>query len=353
MRNLLALVLLLVLAASGILAADAALIALAPANSSVLIGVNVRELLNSELGREIMGQARLDSPDLKAFIEKAGFDPFHDISEILIAAPAQMGKQKSRGLFMIRGSFDPTRFAELAVDPTLSATTFRGVTVLTKQQAEPMSFACLDRSLMIGGDPESVRSAISRRGSPAGLDVAFVTKAVSLSRTYDIWLSSRISPALLADIPNAPPSAGPQMELIKSIEQASGGLKFGTDLLLAAEIVTKTPKDAESIAAVIRMVAGLAASNGRDAKKAAALLEKLALRTEGNTLSMSLTIPEAELRKSIQASVAAAMQRGATPAAEPAAEPAPEPVPTAPTEIKIYSSPRDMGNVTIPPPKPQ
>lgn len=350
MRIPLALVLLFALAASGALAADPALIALAPADSSVLIGINVRELLTSDFGREIMGQVRLNNPELKQFIQKAGFDPFRDISEVLIAAPAQAGKQKSRGLFIIRGSFDPTRFAELAVDPTLSAITFRGVTILTKKQAEPMSIACLDRSLMVGGDPESVRSAISRRGAPVGLDVAFVAKAVSLSRTYDIWLFSRVSPAMLAaEMPNAPAAAGPQMELIKSIEQASGGFKLGTDLLLAAEITTKTPKDAENIAAVVRMIVGLAASNGRDAKKAAALLEKLALRTDGNTVSLSLTIPEAELRKTLQAS----MQAMTKPAAAPAAEPAPEPVPAAPTEIKIYSSPKDMGTVTIPPPKPQ
>lgn len=332
-------------------AADSTLFQLVPPDSGVIIGLNLDEIRASSFGQSIFSQAQANmGPEMKKFIETTGFDPLRDIDRILIAAPAR--NQKSRGLFLLRGSFDRTRFAELAVQPGTTASAYRGVQVLTmkKQGAEPMSVACFDASLVVGGDPESVRAAILRRDQGAAPNAALAAKVNELGATNDIWMVSRVSPAeLTGEVAAGKIGGNPQMEMLKSIEQVSGGLKFGSDLMLTADVTTRTPAEAQNIAATLRLFIGLAASGNRNAKDAAAILQKLALRAEGNSVKLSFSMPEAEIRKSFEAAMQQALARGARPAGGAAVRVAtPKP---APTGITIYSSPKDMGVVTLPPPK--
>ena len=50
---------------------------------------------------------------------------------------------------------------------------------------------------------------------------------------------------------------------------------------------------------MLRLFIGLAASNNRDAKQAAAILEKLVLRAEGNSVKLSFSIRRRELERLI------------------------------------------------------
>jgi hypothetical protein len=316
------------------------LIRLAPPDSGVLAGINLAQIRASDVGKSLLAKATSESSELKTLLATAGFDPLRDVDEIVIASPAN--SPKARGVFLLGGSFDPTRFAELAVAPGMSAETWHGVQVLTKQQEQPVAMACLNRTLIVGGDPETVRTTLARRNQAPGPRVELAAKAAEMRAAYDIWFVSHVSPAdLTANAPDTHIAANPQLDLMRSIEQASGGLKFGSDFTMAADLTARTPKEAEDIAAALRLFIGLAASNQRDSKQAAAILEKLALATEGNTVKMSFSIPQAELVKSIEAAMERVRQTA------PAA-----PAPPPPTDVKVYSSPKDMGVVTIAPPKP-
>ncbi|HVX66920.1 MAG TPA: hypothetical protein VHA11_09980 [Bryobacteraceae bacterium] len=305
-----------------------------PPDSGVIVGINFDQIRASKFGQALLAKSAAGNPQLKAFIALAGFDPLKDINEIVIAAPAN--RQKAAGLFLLRGSFDPTRFAELAVAPGMSAAAWHGVQVITREQEQPVAMACLDASFILGGDPETVRATIARRAQASGPGAALEARAAAMRAEHDIWFVSSVPPAGLA--------ATPQAGMLGQVEQASGGLKFGEELAITADLTAHTPKDAETMASGLRLFAGLAASN-RNSKQAAAILEKLVLRTEGNSVKLSLAIPEAELEKAFETAVASARQASA-PAAAPAASTA------ASTELKVYSSPKDMGVVTLPPPKP-
>jgi hypothetical protein len=339
-------------------AADPALLSFVPSDSGVVIGLNVAGMRASSLGKTILSQANLDSANLKKLVAAVGFDPLHDLQEVLIAAPARK-QGKGQGLFLLRGAFDPTQFAEVAVQPGMAVETWGGVQILTKKQDGPLSMACLDPSLIIGGDPESVRAAITNHGKGTGPDAELVAKAAALSLANDIWFASRVSPADLAgDVAAGKPGANPQLELMRSIEQASGGLKFGPDLLIRADLVTHTAKDAEGLAAAVRLIIGMAASSSQNSKETAAALQKLKLSTEGKTVKFSISIPEAEIAKAFQASMQNAMRQARTgslgiakpPAANAPARAVVQPKPQ-PAGITVYSSPEDMGVVTLPAPK--
>ncbi len=311
----------------------------------MIIGINLEQIKASSFGKIIL--SKLDNADFKKVVASVGFDPLRDLHEILIAAPA--GKQKSHGLFLLRGAFDPTQFAELTVQPGVTASTYQGVQILTMkgQAQQPMCLARLNGSLIVGGDSESVRAAISRRGEGPGPNAELAAKSAEMSLLYDIWLVSRVSPAdLTGNAPEAKLGGGVQMELLRTVQQASGGIKFGPNMLITADLTTRTPKDAEGIAAMLRLLIGLAASNQHDAK-AAAVLQKIALKADGNSVKLSFSIPEAELAQAVQSAMDGMKQQMKTGSTQAAvAQPKPEP-----TGVTIYSSPKDMGIVTLPAPK--
>jgi hypothetical protein len=321
-------------------AADTSLLDLAPPESGLLVGLSLERIRGTDLGQFLLLQVKPDNAQFKKFVEKAGFDPLRDVDEVLLAAPAK--NQKSRGLLLARGTFDATRFAELAVEPGTSVATYRGVQIVTRkaEQEEPLAMALLGGSLFAGGDPESVRALIERRGRSQNLQPRLAVKATEMALANDIWVVLNASPAEFAGGASGLGS-GPMTDLVQSIEQASVGVKFGADLVVSADIATHTPKDAEGLAAALRLFIGLAASSQRDAKQAGAILEKLKLRAEGNTVKLWLAVPEAEIASSIRA----AMEAAAQPKAE---QPPPPPEPTG---VTIYSSPKDMGVVTLPPPQ--
>ncbi|MGE5646870.1 MAG: hypothetical protein ACM336_13875 [Acidobacteriota bacterium] len=327
-------------------AAESPLLRFAPPGSRVLVGINLRQVKASAIGQAIVSEAsaKMEAGASDKFIAATGIDP-RDIDEVLIASP-----ERSRTVFLMRGSFDPTRFAEMAAGPDMTASMFQGVQILApaRQQQQPMAFACLSNTLIAGGDPAMLRSVIAARDSGPGPGAALEARAAELAAAHDIWFVSITPPVGLAGgIASGKAADNPQMQMLRSIEQASGGVRLGPTLDVAADLTTRTPEDAQNIAAALQLLIGLAAQGNRNSKQAAAILEKLALRAERNTVKLAFSIPEDELKKSVQAAVESARRRAQAATAPRAATPAP----AAPAGVTIYSSPKDMGVVTLPPPK--
>ena len=322
-------------------ATDASLLDLAPPEADLLVGLSLDRIRGTDLGQFLLLQVKPDSPQFRMFVQKAGFDPLHDVDDILLAAPAK--NPKSRGLLLARGTFDATRFAELAAEPDAQVASYRGVQIVTRkgELEEPLATAFLSSSLIAAGDPESVRALIERRGRSQHLQPRLAVKAADMALANDFWVVLSASPAEFSG-GSSGFGSGPMADLVQSIEHASAGVKFGTDLLVSADIAAHTPKDAEGLTAALRLFIGLAASSQRDAKQAGAILEKLKLHAEGNTVKLWLAVPQAEIASSIRAALEAAAHPN------PAEQPPPPPEPTG---VTIYSSPKDMGVVTLPPVK--
>jgi len=84
------------------------------------------------------------------------------------------------------------------------------------------------------------------------------------------------------------------------VQQASGGIKFGQTVQLSAEAITRSPKDASALVDVVKFVAGLIQTNRQGDKTAAqvsTLLDGLQTSAQGNTMTMTLAIPEATLEQ--------------------------------------------------------
>jgi hypothetical protein len=94
-------------------------------------------------------------------------------------------------------------------------------------------------------------------------------------------------------VPDQNVSGVMQGDALRSIEQSSGGIRFGNVIEISGEAVTRSEKDATALADVIRFLTGLVQLNQKDARITgpAKLLQSLDLRTEGNVMKLSLFVP--------------------------------------------------------------
>lgn len=83
-----------------------------PEDSTMLITVNVRQILNSPLvqkiGLDSLRDLLAQSEDVSRILQDLGLDPFQDVDKITVASPG--GNDEDRGLIIVDGRFDPVKF---------------------------------------------------------------------------------------------------------------------------------------------------------------------------------------------------------------------------------------------------
>jgi len=321
-------------------AADPTLINLLIPNARVLFGVNVARIAASPMGKELGAQLQSVPPEVRRVLEQTGFDPTRDLDEILIAATSDT--KNGPALVLARGRFDAAKIASFTASE--KPYTFEGVQILNNPAKDSGAIAILDNNIAIGGDLDQVKAAIRRRNHASTLDPVLAAKVTSLSERYDVWVVSATNMAGVASS-LSDPNLKQMGDMLKSIQQISGGVKLGSDVEVAAELVTHTVKDAAHMADSLRMLTSLITMNQQG--PSAIRPDDLKLTVEANTVRIAIRIKEAELKKAYQMQMAHSGFRASPPAAMAAEKPRP-PVQLG---LVIQSSERDMGTVVVPPAK--
>jgi hypothetical protein len=338
-------------------AADPGLLSLAPPDAKVALGANLSQFMASPLGRFVFSQVQTSDPQLQQFIQATGFDPLHDLQEVLIASS---GVQKeNRGVVLVKGRFDPSRLTAFAQQSGAAIQTYNGVQVMAGKQKTDGWFAFLDSTTVAAGDAQGVQAVIDRRGAPSRLDRKLRARIDTASSMYDFWAVSIAPPAeLAANVPQEQLGGVMQGDVLKGVLETSGGVKFGPDITMAGEALTRSDKDATALTDVARFFIGMAQMSAQKDPKAAAsmaFLQKIQLTTQGNIARLSLTVPETDLESFIQQAQAAAKQQAAAAAKKgalrarpaPGARPSQAPAPQPDGGLVIQSSPKDMGTVVV------
>ena len=341
--------------------ADPALMKLVMPEARVLSGFNISQVLASPLGQFLLSQMPPDTADFQKFITVTGFDPRRDLQEVLIAATGTPS-QKRAGLILVRGSFDTTRALTLAKQHGAGVSYYKGVPILSegakRAPAKPAGhpegwLALLDNSTLALGDAGSVRGAIDRRSTGSTLNAHLVNKVSELSSLYDFWGVS-IIPATewtgTVPVPDEKVSGVMKGDMFRAITETSGGVRFGNDIEFSGEAVTRSEKDATALADIIRFLTGLVQMNAQDPKVAevSKFLQTMELSTNGNTMKVSLRIPEAEVEKLILAAKQQQRTAGVSPGGRRTREARAESAPAERSgDVIIYSSPKDMGTVVV------
>jgi hypothetical protein len=266
----------------------------APAGSEVLIGINVARFLQSDLGKRATAElAKPENAGFRVLLEMAGFNPLHDVDEVL---DAESSKQK---FCLMRGRFDARMLSRLAAAGGMDLVDYHGVQIVTIRggQLDGLARAVVSPSILVGGDEATVREFIDRPGRGVGLAADVAARARELAKANDIWV---LLDAPLSTILPQGANPGHAGRLIDSIERASLGIKFGADVAVWARAVTRTPQDAQTLVSAIGFVSAMVAATQQGNTQLAALLKKLKVEAEGNTTSVSLAMSEPEAEAAIE-----------------------------------------------------
>lgn len=303
--RMIALAALAAFAAGSALAADATLLSLVPADAKIVAGVQVSNAKASPLGHFVL--SRLHPEGQEAFqklMEATGFDPRRDVSEVLLAS--SMPATRDQGIVVVRGVFDPARIQSAATAHGCTTSTVMGVTLYTAGDSSKGALALPDATTAMLGDVESVKAAIGRYRSKAkpGEDLQKQVRAASRDASgaaNDFWFVTLVPLSEIAPKPAPGAPGNPQMNALQSIQQASGGARFTADnVSVAAQLVMRSDKDAQSMADVIRFLTGMLQQHrGKDspASTVAALLNTLTINTSANVTQVALVLPEAQLEQ--------------------------------------------------------
>lgn len=288
---------LLLASASFLMGADPQLLGLIPPQARIVAGVNIAQARATPFGQFVLSRMETESEGLNKFVAITGFDPRRDLREAVFASAGE-GSDSKHGVAILRGSFDTARILAAARADGQNVETYQGVEIASgKGGKNQAGVAFLDSTLAIAGDVTEVRSAIGRRGSPTALVASIGARIAQLGATQDAWVVS------LGPVAGFNPGVRDralngvfQGDVARSIEQASAGVKFGSNVQLTLEATARTDKDATAVADVARFLVGMAQLNipEGEAARLAPFFNSLDIRTQANTVKLTAAVPEME-----------------------------------------------------------
>lgn len=282
-------------------AADPQLLNLVMPDAKVLAGVNVDQAKTSPFGQYVLGLMQSSqNQELQQLAAKTGFDPTRDVHEVLVATT---GEPKSHtGLLVARGTFDTAKITTAATQNGAKTTTYGGVTLLTDPKGEN-ALAFLSSTIAAAGDVASVEGAIDRMTTAAPLPAALTVQVNQWSGSQDAWAVSLIPTASLNVPKGAPglPGVGTQgNNAFQSIQQAAGGVKFGTNVVVTGQAQADTAQNAQQMGDALKLLASLAQMQSQNNAAMKTLLTSLTIAPQGNLLNVSFTIPEDQIQQIVK-----------------------------------------------------
>jgi hypothetical protein len=309
---------------------DTALLALLPPGTKLVSGIDFERARSSQFGQFLTAKMNVNNQGLEQFVAETGFDPRHDIQEILFASsgPAEGSSSASRFAILARGNFDETRLAAAAKGKGLTGQPYRGASLFIdkSQHNGPSAFAFLGDGVGVMGDIETVKQIISNRSTASIPDAALQAEINKVGTDNDAWFVSFLSGGFLAnrlsaevngeksgDSPvdgngsehHSKGGAMPQAQALQSVVQSSGGIQFGSTVRLSFDAITRSAQDATSLADVVRFFASMIQmSRQKDPRAgiAASAFDNMNLATDGDAMHLSLSLSEKSLEDLVSSS---------------------------------------------------
>ncbi len=318
-------------------AADPAMLELVMPDARVVMEINLDRIAASPIGQTMSPQMKAELASLRPTwgdAQTGGPDWSHYAQEVIFAsgAPAGAGKP-SPSLIIVHGLIDPAWLESLNAFRGAKSN-YLGVPILSSGGANPV-VAFLDGSIAAIGQPADVKAAIRRRGESTPPSPVLAEGLARFEGQYDIWM---VSAGALGSVKSA---GGVSMKWLEQLDAFAGGVRFSPDFELSADMTMHNEKDVAEMADGLRWFAGVVQTQ----EKTALSLDDMNFQVDGKRLSLSLEVPEQQIRAALQ-------QRQTGQAARMAAFRPPEigsglPEPPSGT-IRVQSSPADMGTVLVP-----
>jgi hypothetical protein len=284
-------------------AADSQLLSYVMPDAKVVAGVNVDQAKASPFGLYVLTQMQSNNTGLQQLIALTGFDPTRDVHELLAATDATPGSKTPTGLALARGNFDTATITALATSKGAATEVHSGVTII-EDPKKMAGIAFINSTLVMAGDIASVKAAIDRPSSGLALPTAVVTLVNQWSASEDAWVVTSVPPFSLA-----PSGAlgGNAAGVLQQIQQAAGGVKFGNSVVGTAAIQADNAADATQLGNTIQFLVNLAQMQSQSNPQMPNLAQAVAIGAQGATVTVTVTLPQAQFEQLFQQQKKAAM----------------------------------------------
>ena len=230
-----------------------ALESLVPADTAVVLGINLAALLDTATFQKLI--ARVPLPQLDEFQKQTGLDPRKDLSEALLCSNGKTA------LLLVRGKFRTAdlqaRFKSKGVKPT----DYRGHSLYGDERAA-MYF--LDDSTAAAGSPAELHALIDLPASGRSLppDLYNLLRALPEGDQIYAALTGGIE-HLNLPLPREG-NLGSILQSLRSVDSASLGLNLSHGIDGVAYVNCTTERDARFIHDMLRGLIGFGRLNTRD-----------------------------------------------------------------------------------------
>jgi hypothetical protein len=282
---------------------DQGLLNLVPPDSKVLSGVQVDKSKDSAFGQHLLSRMQDGDSGFENFVQSTGFDPRRDVQELLFATTGDPSQPHIA--VIARGYFDAERIKATAVAHGSHIETIQGISVILNGEKSHGGVAVLEPTIAVAGDRALVESIVKNRKQPSVLDSPeLAEKAQTASSAGEAWFVSLVPGSVLPGHPKIR-AHGQQLDgaAIQSILQSEGSIHFSDKgIELSFEALTRSEKDAQSLADVLRFFASMIQmqrENHPGAELMAKSLDGMRLATQGNTMRMSVSLPESAAEQMI------------------------------------------------------
>ncbi len=270
-----------------------------PPDTRLVVGIRVHNLVLSSVAQNLAPQVRAAAADWLKAVSFDGVDLLRDIDEVVIASSAK--GPNSPSIIVVTGRFNLPRLSD-------SAKPYHNVPVIAGETEASTVVALLDAGTVVIGDPALVRAAIDQRGRKARIDSALNDRITSLRQRYDFWG--------LGDRPEGFTAPIPEAALMQCMDRFQFGMQVANGVELTAEIHPRNSKESEKLGDAIQKIAALL--KGPETSPSGTRFD---LQSDGGTWRLTLSMPEVELKKAIEAQTGVVL---------PAMAPATAAIPEAP-----------------------
>jgi len=275
-------------------AADPTLLNLVDPGAKVLAGVNVQQAKGTLFGQYVLNQIQTSNTEMQQLIALTGFDPTRDVSEILVASTGA----PETGLALALGNFDAAKITAAASLKGAVSEAYNGVTIL-EDPKQTHGVAFLGSTTAVAGDVASVKGAIDRQKNAQPLPSSVLVKINELSASQDGWALTTVPPSSLAPRAAAPHN-GQIPPAFQSVQSASGGVKFGANVVFTGQAQTDTAQNATTLGDMVKLLISLAQMNASQNPQAAQLAQQVQVTASGNVVTVSLSLPQDQFQQLVK-----------------------------------------------------
>jgi hypothetical protein len=299
----------LFLAASAFAGVDPVLLNLVMPDAKVLTGIQVDQSVASPFGQYLLSQMQSSDAGFLQFVAATGFDPTHDLTQILAATAANPNDVVLLG----RGSFLVPQITAAVTANGGTVTSYGGCSVLTGPQAKSSigAIVFLNTTTTAIGSLPAVEAAIDRWNAHATYTGNLATSAQTVSGANSAWFTTQtpLSDFLSGKLPGSA-SGLSQSSLFQSVTAASGGINFGVNsIVVTADALTTSPQNAQALVDVLKFLVSMVSTNN-PSQPVTTLADAATFTANGATTHLSLSISEQQAEQLFMTS--------ATPNARPA-----------------------------------